>query len=165
MASLSGLQHRCRPVLVQCSDSDGSHVHQKQLTTVTQSSPPLRPGLTWLMNSELSGQPVMPETLPANPISSLSNLTSQSSDLVLDGTLCSANLGLLVFFFFFLTYLLAEWLNRQGEIGGIHPKDTWNSPSELRLEGILRKSGNQTLSPSPGLKGLEFSLLHRVSFS
>ena len=68
-------------------------------------------------------------------------------------------------FFFFLTYLLAEWLNRQGEIGGIHPKDTWNSPSELRLEGILRKSGNQTLSPSPGLKGLEFSLLHRVSFS
>lgn len=164
MTSLSGLQHWCRPVSVQCSDSDGSHVHQKQLTTVTQSSPPLRLGLTWLMNSELSGQSVMPETLPANPISSLPNLTSQSSDLVLDGTLCSANLGLVVFFFF-LTYLLAEWLNRQGEIGGIHPKDTWNSPSELRLEGMLRKSGNQTLSPSPGLKGLEFSLLHRVSFS
>lgn len=99
VTSLSGLQHWCRPVLVQCSDSDRSHMHEKQLTTVTQSSPPLRPGLAWLMNSELSGQPVMPDTLPANPIFSLPNLTSQSSDLALDGTLCSANLGLSVFFF------------------------------------------------------------------
>lgn len=65
----------------------------------------------------------------------------------------------------FWTYLLAEWLNRQGEIGGIHSKGTWNSPSELRLEGMLRKSGIQTLSPSPGLKGLEFSLLHCVCLS